>query len=319
MRDLPLHLVYKITRTLDLRSQRNLFLCSSQLYSKWQLHVPDDMQWQFVKHCVNLLGKAAAEGLCNASDSSISLNFGATLCWYITCQDQQHSAQFNLKQVMPMVSDTTDGPFWSGMTKDQLWHRLTGAPNLASAEFSGNSNPELLPRSDGMKAFAQQTFEMLCTTKGLLLMYMKGLEDSSEETEEGCHTLYIAHAADPRDPSKNVLHWEVDGEDCIVDPPKIIFDDMPEEVSAIRAHCYSHKPNLYQSTDIQGLAYFNLESQVIHDFVYKGNVDIDAWVDMQHEAANDWYEHMDDFDNDFDDMLDLDDGDMANLVGAMQG
>lgn len=25
-----------------------------------------------------------------------------------------------------------DGAVWSGMTKDQLWHQLTGAPDLAS-------------------------------------------------------------------------------------------------------------------------------------------------------------------------------------------
>lgn len=318
MSDLPLHVVYKITRSLDLRSQRNLFLCSSQLYSKWQLHVPDDALWQFVRKCINLLKKASADGLCAAS-STISLNFSPSPFWYITCQHQQQSMQFNLTQSFSINTDTTDGPHRSGMTKNQLWHRLTGAPDLASAEFSCFSHSKLLPRSNGLKAFAQQTFDLLCMNKGLLLMFMKGLEESSEDMEEGCHNLHIAHAADPKDPAKTLLHWEIDGEECIVEPPKIVFDDMPEEVTATGAHFYSHTPNLRQLTDIQGLTYFNLESQVIHDFAYQGNVDIDAWVDTQHEAASDWYEHMDDFNNDFDDMLDLDDGDMANLVGAMQG
>ena len=322
MSDLPLHVVYKITRSLDLRSQRNLFLCSSQFYSKWQLHVPDDVSWQFAKQCVNLMEKASADGLLDFN-SSISLDFGASLCWYITCQHQQQSIYFNLKQAAPINSDST--PTWSAMTKSQLWHRLTGAPDLASAEFSCNSHPELLPSSDGLKAFAQQSFDLLCMTKGLLLMFMKGLEESSKElarkttVEEGCHILHIAHAADPKDPAESLLVWEIDNEKCIVNPPNIVFEDMPEEITAIRAHFYSQHPNLNQVPDIQGLPYFNLESQVIQDFAYKGNVDIDAWVDMQHEAANDWYEHMGDFDNDFDDLLDLDDNAMANLLGAMQG
>lgn len=275
------------------------------------------MRWQFVKQCVNLLEKASAEGL-SVSGNSVSLKFGAELCWFITCQDQQQSMQFNLQQVTPNMPDTTNGPAWSGMTKEHLWHRLTGAPHLASAQYSCNSHPQLLSRSDGLKAFAQQTFDLLCTAKGMLLMVMEGLEES-EDMKEGGHILCIAHDVDPKDPAKIVLHWEIDGEECIVDPPKITFAGLPEEVTAIRTHFYSDDPSPYQLPDIQGLTYFNLESQVLHDFVYKGNVDIDAWVDMQHEAANDWYEHMDDFDSDFDDMLDLDDGDMANLVGAMQG
>ena len=57
---------------------------------------------------------------------------------------------------------------------------------------------------------------------------------------------------------------------------------------------------------------FYPESQVISDFAYKGNIDIDAWVDRQHQAAIDWYDHADDFD-------DMDDADMAQLLGAMQG
>ena len=318
MSDLPVHLVYKIIRSLDLRSQRNLFLCSSQLYSKWQLHIPDDKHWQFVQACINMLEKATANGLCDAS--SISLGFvGTSTGSVIGCLAQQQSGHFHLEQISNESHGITDGPRWSSMTKDQLWHRLTGAPDLASAELSCNSHPQLLPGSNGLEAFAQQTFDLLCITQGLLLIFMEGLEDAEEEGDEGCHTINITHAGDPKPSPGDVLHWEIDDETCIVDPPKFVFDDMPEEVTAIRAQFYSYNPSMSQLMDTHGFACFYPESQVLLDFAYKGNVDIDAWAKMQHEAANDWYDHMDDFDDDFDDMLDLDDGDMANLLGAMQG
>ena len=71
-------------------------------------------------------------------------------------------------------------------------------------------------------------------------VFMKGLEESAgrrkgkrekEKLEDGCHALKIWHAADPR------VCWEIDidGERCIVDPPKLLFDDMPEEVTLIKA------------------------------------------------------------------------------------
>lgn len=56
------------------------------------------------------------------------------------------------------------------MTKDQLWHRLTGAPDLYSADMTYYSRCGLLPASDELRYFAKQTFAFLCTTQGLLTL-----------------------------------------------------------------------------------------------------------------------------------------------------
>ncbi|KAL3131446.1 hypothetical protein ABBQ38_007756 [Trebouxia sp. C0009 RCD-2024] len=314
LHDLPLHLMYKITRALDLKSQRNLFLCSSQLYSRWQLQVPDHDGWQFVDRSIKLLEAATFGTLCETTshillsvDTHISRTSGASQ-WAITCTNIQQSPRFSLslKPCYGSGSSDQDTPdqVWFGMTKEQLWHRLTGAPDLVLANMVCDSHADLVPASDQMKLFARQTFDLLCTCHGLLTIAMNGLEDSP--TEHGCHYLRIWHANHrPRS-----IAWEIDNETCIVDPPHIKFDDMPEEVTAIAARLNSHTTHIADNS-----AYFYPDSQVIHDFAYQGNVDIDAWIEMQHEAANDWYDHMDDFD----DMEDLDDMEMANLVGAMQG
>ena len=89
--DLPLHLLYNIAQSLDLRSQRNLFLSSSQLYSKWQLHIPDDVHRQFVRKCINVMEKASAGGQCDSA--LLSINFSAISSWKITCHEHQQSTQ----------------------------------------------------------------------------------------------------------------------------------------------------------------------------------------------------------------------------------
>lgn len=62
-----LHLLYKIAKILDLRSQHSLFLSSSQLSGNWQLHMPDDVHWQFIRPCINVMEKASAEGVCDSA------------------------------------------------------------------------------------------------------------------------------------------------------------------------------------------------------------------------------------------------------------
>lgn len=315
--DLPSHLLYTITRGLDLRSQRNLFLCSSHLYRRWQLQVPEHKGWQLVERSIKLLEAATIDKLCDKTSyilltvhttrpRSSGITYSAIRC---KCKEQKPLFSLNsLPQFSsaPMSDRDTAGKEWSGMTKDQLWHRLAGAPDLVLAKMTCRSHPKHLPASDQLKLFARQTFDLLCSSQGLLTIFMNGLEDSPEETEDGCHFLSVWHSTDCQGSSV----WEIDGESCIVDPPNVRFDVMPEKVTAIKAYvCSQPEP------DIKPLSFFYPDSQVIHDFAYQGNVDVDAWVEMQHEAANDWYDHMDDFDE----MEDLDDIDMANLLGAMQG
>ena len=264
-----------ITRSLDLKSQRNLFLCSSQLYSKWHLHVPDHRDWQFVKRSISLLENATSQGLClEGTRSYLCIVFKAQKHWIITSQKHKQSVRFSLRRTF----DDTAG--WAGMTKDQLWHRLTGAPELAFAKMTCCSRPN--PTSDQLKSLAQQTFDLLCTTKGLQKIYIQG------------HKLLIWHAAD----LATMPYWEIDGVRCIADPPTIRFDDMPEGVTGVQAHLISRTPigqfgsepgfpdSIMVSSDYEVGSFTGpdatfLPDSEVHGFAYKGNVDIDGWSPQQ--------------------------------------
>ena len=89
--DLPSHLIYEITRSLDFKSQRNLFMCSSQFYSKWQLHIPDHEDWQSLDRSINLLAK----GLCDPN-SHIGLLLAQKPFFVLTCQRQGFQCRKNL-------------------------------------------------------------------------------------------------------------------------------------------------------------------------------------------------------------------------------
>ncbi len=56
LHDLPVTLLYEITRQLDLRSQQNLFMASSQLHSKWHLQISEP-DWQFFDWGLDLLSQ----------------------------------------------------------------------------------------------------------------------------------------------------------------------------------------------------------------------------------------------------------------------
>ncbi|KAL3131442.1 hypothetical protein ABBQ38_007754 [Trebouxia sp. C0009 RCD-2024] len=106
------------------------------------------------------------------------------------------------------------------MTKDQLWHRLAGAPDFVSVNVICYSHADLVPASDQMKLFARQMFEFLCTCDGLLAITMNGLDDSPEETDEGCHFLKISHSYHlPHQYLSHQHRWDIDSAECVVGPP----------------------------------------------------------------------------------------------------
>ena len=55
MHNLPFHLVHEVSRNLDLRSQRCLFLSSIRLYRKCQLYIPANPAWHFLDWGLDLL------------------------------------------------------------------------------------------------------------------------------------------------------------------------------------------------------------------------------------------------------------------------
>ena len=315
--ELPTHLLYKVTQSLDLASQRSLFLSSSQLYSRWNLHVPaDNRNWQFVKQSTELLAEGMPDLGCSA-DSNISVHFEQGALWAkITCQrqPQSNSLRFDLTQNTSCHPDLTkDAKYCSALTQEQLWHRLVASPKLAFATVTLTTAN--LATQLQQKAFAKQCFHFLCTTRGLLTFFLSELEESHPDASPGHHAVKVLHAV-----RKGKEYWEIDGERSIISPPKFDFDNMPGCVESVHAQFVSEGPPAQAFLSPKNPeALFFPDSQPINDFFYQENVDIDAWVDEQHDVAENWYAHMDDSMEGFDDMNDLDDAAMAQLLGAMQG
>ena len=273
-----------------------------------------------MQQSINLLEQLRLEQcrLKSSSSNGISVHCtSSTSAGRITCTSKDDgSVHFNLLHIKDGTPGRNSKPDQTGLTKDQLWHRLAAIPDLQFASITlvadaRKNNPARLKR------FAEQCFGLLCNSRGFLTFDMQGLEDSCEGT--GYHALKVFHG----NPKDGQSYWDLDGETCIVSPPKLDFQNMPREVKSIQAHFVSEGPPAQPYLYPDGPnTYFYPDSELLSDFAYNGNVDIDAWVDMMHENATEWYDHMDDLADegvDFDDMDDLDDADMAQLLGAMQG
>ena len=173
--------------------------------------------------------------------------------WSIsTYHNNEHCTQFLLtRRMVPNISRDRVG---SGMTKDQLWHRLSGAPDLVAANLFFFSDAQHISASDQLKGFAQRNLDLLCTSQGSLTVCMSGVENSSEETGHGRHALELGHDADQHGASV----WTIGGKRCITDNPRIRFVDIQKDVTVVMATVHSHPP-----PDTSRLAYLYPDSQAV--------------------------------------------------------
>ena len=130
LQDLPEHLLYQVTGLLDIYSQRNLFLCSSQLYSRWHLQIPDDnFVWRYIRSCIDLIAANVSSGLCVSASLSFVLSdiitgkhsdtrFTAALKFRPSNRDSTMMVARCQYPRLPLK--------WIEMTKDQFWHCLVG-------------------------------------------------------------------------------------------------------------------------------------------------------------------------------------------------
>ncbi|KAL3135986.1 hypothetical protein ABBQ32_007026 [Trebouxia sp. C0010 RCD-2024] len=252
-----------------------------------------------------MLEEATSQSLCDF-DSYIEVTFDpvyhhkqffAKMPWHITCHKEHQSVLFTLSQIKkqngPCIARHHDGRLiytqlvndvggWPDMSKDQLWHRLAGAPPLRSAKFDCHSQGELarLRSLDQHKALAQLTFNFLCTSNGVLRVGMQRPAEEVEHTRDE-YWLIICHTIEPMGFST----WKIDGEASNVDPPHIMFDDVPEKVTLIKAVFRSHQLSEQQYLEEGPLDKFGPERQARFDFAYKGNVDMDAWKEKGSERS----------------------------------
>ena len=281
LQDLPTHMLHRITSSLDPASQRSLFLSSSQLYRKWHIYVPHhERHWHFVQQSINLLATATLQGCCSPA-SDVTIHSDAQVSWgSIGCQQQEQSLQFKLAHSTKAYPFGCSKEDYTENTQDQLWHRLAAVPKLSFASVMAMSTSGAT--SFQLQTFAKHCFDCLCNARGFLTIFMDGLEQSSEALIDGCHVITILHAV-----HKGKEYWQIDGEECILTPPKIDFDNMPLEVTSIEAQFVSEGPPAQPCLCPGNPAtFFYPDRQVIHDFAYKGNVDVDAYFKDLHETAN---------------------------------
>ena len=172
--------------------------------------------------------------------------------------------------------------------KEHLLRLCTNGPPLASCSiaFPAKASAGWQER----KQLAQQIFAFLQHHEGFLVFCLAG------DAED----LLVTHLA---------ATWSIDHEACIVSPPKLDFDTLPTSVVGIKGRIYSKgSPQgmaFRDSFDASDGAEFDLECSEKVKFAYNGNVDIEAWVDEQHQQANDFYANPDDYEymNESDDDL----------------
>lgn len=161
-------LLYNTAKYLDPISQRNLFLSSPKLYRRWQLSFPvPDCHWQFLYRSLELLGAILLQGSCYISTDGIYIypQSIAPFC-IINCAQQDQGVQF-----------TED---FVGISKCQIWHRLTALPGLASVNIDLTLSEQDAPEATAaqLKIFARLCFEFLCSAWGKLVFSVYVIDNS---------------------------------------------------------------------------------------------------------------------------------------------
>ena len=273
---LPTHLVYHITERLDVRSQRNLFLSCAQLYQRWRLAIPrDECVWQLVHLGMQLLAEHAAKGAYDIVSGiaihpvtyrGVTIRVKATVC----CDPM--NPRFLYCQSEPVMQNTRPRP--RIVNQEEMWHRLSGKPSVASASMKIQSGKT----ADWtcLKDLAKQLYQLLQSNSGFLVFYSKhfgslgdfGIERVAGRRGNRNCVLMVRRVASM---------WNIDNKDCIVSPPTINFDHMPTQITKICAHIWtSATPQQVWFDDFRdtdALSYFNPNCPLKTAFAYGGNVD----------------------------------------------
>jgi hypothetical protein len=256
---------------MDIESQRNLFMVSSYLYSKWSMDVSQqDHNWHTLSSCIQLLEHTAAAGSCDTDRTSIKAYLADQSTAQISRLQQQNLFIVVVSQKGVKNSRRHPRTVWAGLTLQLLWRRLAASPGLLSASMTFASKPALDWHK--LKALAQKLFSLLCESEGFLLFYLP----SASTDNHALSSLLITHFYNS---------WTIDHQKCVVFTPELNFDMMPQDVISIEARVFSagtEQAVLLRSTySACQCARFTPDNQHKVNFAYSSNVDIDAWAAQQ--------------------------------------
>lgn len=278
--------MYEIAKWLDVVSQRNLFMASAQLYRKWQLQISEaDHEWHFLRYALDLLAQTAAEGSCDMKldHTFVQACFGDAghkADMYGRIKDER--AEFIMRITPPAYSRDTRSIF-TIFTAESALKRCTSAPPLTGANVALESTNTI--SQEEIKALAQYFFSLVQEHDGFLVFLFA--DDAAN--------LLVCHTQDG---------WSIDYRPCMVAPPILDMDSIPVEVVSLRVRLYSkgsrdiqsfmpvlQEDSMHASEGVE----FDLDCEAKVKFAYNHNIDIDAWLDEQHEQADDFFANMDDY------------------------
>lgn len=271
--DLPPHLLYLVTKRLDVKSQRRLFLSCPHLYQRWRLIIPkDDYVWQLIHLGTQLLVEHA--GSCDilsrvlihpATSHGVTVRVKATVCY------DHLKPTFLYSQSEPVMPDARPHP--RVVSQEGLWHRLSGKPSVANSSLKVQS--ESTADWTSLKTLAKQLYKLLQSNEGFLVLCSKsfgtlddfGIERVAKRRGDRDCVLMITHVS---------MLWSIDKMALIVPRPTLDFDRMPTQITKVRAHLWtSGTPERVWSDDFwdtQDLSYYNTQCPIKTTFAYSGNV-----------------------------------------------
>ena len=274
--DIPVPILYEITKRLNVRSQCNLFLASSYLYSKWRLQISEkDQDWHFLSSCLDFLAQTSSDRISASLTSHVTARCNADLTRvYVCCPVPEGlfwykawsgPAEARHYRTVLLKCDLKSSP-----TQEFLLHKISGGLGL----FSASMVWRVRPHADWyeLQSAGQQLFNRLKQTRGFFkLVFDDAWEPNDYDPYEMPSCLLVTHYDGG---------WAIDGVQCIVSPPKLDFDLMPKSIMSVEAKFYSKgTARTVWDEDVaeaQEHADFDPSYESKTAFAYKGNVEFTA-------------------------------------------
>ena len=277
--DIPVSILYEITKRLQVRSQCHLFLASSYLYSKWRLQIlEEDHNWHFLSSCLDFLAHTSSDCISERTKCHVTAQCNTDLTkvcvccplpdgqfWYKSWSGPAEARSYSAGLYVWLTNDLRSSP-----TREFLLHKISGGLGLLRASMAWRVKPHA--NRYELQSAGQQLFDRLGQTRGFLKLVF---DDTWEPTENDLYEmpscLLITHYDGD---------WTIDGVVCILSPPKLDFDLMPRSIMSVEAKFYSKGvAKTVWGEDVaeaQERAEFDPSYEAKTAFAYEGNVEFTA-------------------------------------------
>ena len=290
--DIPVPILYEITKRLQVRSQCNLFLASSYLYSKWRLQIlEEDHDWHFLSSCLDFLVQTSSDCISDRTKCHVTAQCDADLTKVCVCCPLPEGQFWYKSWSRPASSHHRTfllmHDLMSSPTQEFLFHKIAGGRGLLSASMVWRVRPRA--NQYELQSAGQQLFDRLKQTRGFLkLVFNDAWQPNDYDPYEMPPCLLIMHYDGG---------WTIDGVPCIRTPPKLDFDLMPRSFVSVEAKLYSKgvAKTVWDEdvAEAQKYAEFDPSYEALTAFAYRGNLEFTyessepEWTVSKSSFAND--------------------------------